>query len=296
MKIVAVYNPTSRVPRSEIERLFGIHAADWPLTIIETAAGEPISSRIAPELLQTSVVVAIGGDGTVSSTAAALIDTGVPLGIVPAGTTNMLAKVNRVPATAEGAIRLITGEHRIELVDAGICGDRVLLHLGGAGLDARIFERSSSSLKRRLQWLGYLPPAIRGVRDRGSDVAVTVDGATVNVHSRMVLIANTGAVIHPGFTVVPTQSRSDGLFEVAIFTANSMLEVGQTLSDLTIMRWRSSPRVIQLRGREIQIEASPAMPFEFDGDVIGKTPFAISVRQRAIAMICGLQASSDNGV
>ena len=273
--------------RQEVERLFTRYAEGTPLRFLETNVEESIPSLLAPELSSASVVVAVGGDGTVSGTAAALLGTGIPLGIVPAGSTNMLAKVNKVPLDTEGAVRLITGEHWVDEIDAGVSGDRVLLHLGGAGLDARIFQRSSTSLKRRFKWLGYAPSAVRSLQDAGAEVSISVDGSTINVRTRMVLVANSGSVIHPRFTVLPTASRSDGIFEVGIFTADSLPEIALTLSDLTVMRWRSSPRLIQLRGSDIRVEATPDLPFEFDGDVIGTTPFSLTVRQKAVRIICG---------
>lgn len=287
MTIVVIYNPTSRIPRDELEYLFRSHIPGSEFRVIETSADESVAAQLRPHLDSASVVVAVGGDGTVSATAAAMLDSRIPLGIVPAGSTNMLARVNRVPLRPGAAVQLIANQHRIESVDAGVCGERVLLHLGGAGLDAHIFERSSSSLKRKFRWLGYGPAALRSLGERASDVEVSVDGVVVKVRSRLILIANSGALIHPSFTVLPTDSRSDGIFEVGIFTADSMVEIAQSLADLTILRWRENSRLIQLRGREIRIAATPALPFEFDGDVIGKTPFALQVRQRAIDMICG---------
>ncbi len=293
MTILVVYNPTSHLPRDEIEQLFRSYAGKDRFCLIETSPDKSVAELLRHHLDTASMVVAVGGDGTVSATAAGMLERAIPLGIVPAGSTNMLARVNRVPLQPEAAVRLILGQHELERIDAGVCGDRVLLHLGGAGLDARMFERSSTLLKRRLRWLGYGPAVLRSLNERASNVEVVVDGIALTVRSRLVLIANSGALINPRFTVLPTESRSDGLFEVGIFTADSVTEIAQSVAHLTVMRWREDPRVILLKGRKIRIDALPALPFEFDGDVIGETPFALEVRQRAISMICGNSSESD---
>jgi diacylglycerol kinase family enzyme len=287
MSILVVYNPISRLARADLDQHLLRHFADQSVQVIETREEETIQHVLAPHLREADMVVAVGGDGTVSGAAAAVLGSSIPLGIVPAGSTNMLARMNRVPLDVDAAIALLAGEHALEAIDAGVSGDRVLLHLGGAGLDARIFQRSSSNLKRRLRWLGYGPPAIQSLRDSASEVCVTVDGVTVNVRSRMILVANAGSLIHPSFTIVPTESRSDGRFEIAIFTADNLKEIARSISDLTILRSRESPHIIRLAGSEVSVSADPPLPFEFDGDVIGETPFALEVRQKAVVMICG---------
>ncbi len=287
MSVLVVHNPVARVSQAEVERLLRAVAPDEAFSIVQTAHGEEIAGQIAGQLDGISVVVAVGGDGTVSETASVLMETGIPLGIIPAGTTNMLARVNGVPSDPRGAVELIFGRHRLENIDAGVAGKRVLLHLGGAGLDAKIFERSDPALKRRYRWLGYAPAALRSLGDPSFRVTVTVDGNTVCVPSRFVLIANSGALIHPKFTILPTASRTDGVFDVGIFLADSWPAIARTALELPLSRWRDSSNIVRMQGKEISVAADPPVPYEFDGDVIGMTPFQLSVRQRAVIMICG---------
>ncbi|MBX3070000.1 MAG: hypothetical protein KF883_05885 [Thermomicrobiales bacterium] len=287
MSIVLVHNPIGRVSLAEIQELFRIHAPGETLRVIDTSADEAISRLIAPELADASVVVAAGGDGTVSGVAAALLNTGIPLGIVPAGSTNMVARVMRVPLQADRAVQLIVGRHTRRMIDAGVSGDRVLLHQGGAGLDARIFERSSPAMKRRFKWLAYAPPALKSLGDPSSRVTVTADGVTVDVSSRFVLIANSGALLRESFTLMPGADSTDGLFDVGIFTADSWPAIAATAANLPLLRWKESSRIIRLTGSRISVAADPPIPYEFDGDVIGLTPFDLTVHRQAICMICG---------
>lgn len=282
-----VHNPISRVTLTEVEELFRLYAPGEQLRVVQTSTEEATPQLIAPELADASMVVAVGGDGTVSGTAAGLLNTGIPLGIIPGGSTNMVARVNRVPLRSDQAVQLLTGPHREQVIDAGRSGDRVLLHLGGAGLDARIFERSSSALKRRLKWMGYGPAALRSLGDASSRLTVTVDGVTAETQSRFVLIANSGSLIRESFSLVPAADRTDGVFDVAIFTADSWPAIAATAAELPWLRWRHSSRIITMRGVDISVQADPSMPYEFDGDVIGVTPFQITVHHLAIRMICG---------
>ena len=119
----------------------------------------PIHGIIDDLLGDATVAIASGGDGTVSQVAAAILDERIPLGIVPAGSTNMVAKVSDIPADSEKAVKLIFGWHRREWIDVGRSGERLLLHLGGSGIDARIFVGANSKLKT--------PPALDGLRPAG---------------------------------------------------------------------------------------------------------------------------------
>ncbi len=287
MSIVLVYNPISRVALSEVLALFRTHTPGETFRVIETSAEETTARLIAPELPDATMVVAVGGDGTVSGAAAGLLDTGIPLGIIPGGSTNMVARVNRVPMRTDRAVQLIAGRHVQQRIDTGVAGNRVLLHLGGAGLDARIFERSNLAMKRRLKWLAYGPAALQSLGDASSRLTLTVDGNTIDVQSRFVLIANSGALIRESLTLMPGADRTDGLFDVGIFTADSWPAIAATVTDLPWLRWRNSSRIIRMRGSQIAVSADPTLPYEFDGDVIGCTPFQLTVRHLAMCMICG---------
>ena len=252
-----------------------------------TVLSQPVSSIVADDLPGTSIVVAVGGDGTVSDVATALRGSEIPLAIIPGGTTNMVAKVNRVPGDLRGAVALIFGNHRIERIDVGRCGEKSLLHIGGSGLDARIFERSHQNLKRKIGWLAHGPPALSSVRLPSSRYSITVDGRTVVTHSRLVLILNSASLISARLSLFPGVSRTDGLFSVIIFTADSGLSVVSSLADILTFGRGKSPYMIRLDGQDISVEADPAMPFELDGDVVGMTPFRVIVEPAALSMIRG---------
>jgi diacylglycerol kinase family enzyme len=83
---------------------------------------------------RSDIVVAIGGDGTVADVATGLLGQGTALGIIPAGSTNIVARELRIPRQARGAARLLFGPHRIAPIDVGRCKRAVLPPHGGRGL------------------------------------------------------------------------------------------------------------------------------------------------------------------
>lgn len=255
------------------------------LHVRHTKPDTPIHGIIEDLLEDATVAIASGGDGTVSQVAAALLDQQIPLGIVPAGSTNMVAKVSNISNDPKEAVRLIFGWHRREWIDAGRSGDRLLLHIGGSGIDARIFIGASSRLKRRLRWLAYVPPAVTGAMAKPSMFTVTVNGTETRVRSNLVLVANSAQLLNENIRLVRDVSRTDGVFDILIYTADNPIKLAAAgLTSLT-GHLESLGQVIRLRGSHIRIDADPPAPTELDGEVVGETPLEIEVLPRAVELI-----------
>lgn len=247
----------------------------------------PIGGLIADDLDRATLAIASGGDGTVSQVAAAILGHPLPLAIVPAGSTNMVAKVSDIPANPQDAIRLIFGDHRRERIDVGQSGDRLLLHLGGAGIDARIFLGANPTLKKYFRWAAYFPPAVAGAFAGQADFTITVDDQVTQIRSSMVLVANSAQLLHSRIHLVEEVSRNDGAFDVLIYTAKNPLELaGAGFVSFTGLL-ETTGQVIRMRGASIRIESDPPVPTELDGEVAGETPLEIEVLPQAIELIRG---------
>lgn len=231
------------------------------------------------------LLVAVGGDGTVADVAGAAVEHGLPLAILPGGSTNIIAGELGIPSDPASGAALIFGPHRLKLLDAGACGDRIFLHMVGAGFDSRFFARSNPALKRKVGWLAYLPAAARTLFDRPVDARVTVDGTEVRAITPMVLVANGRSVIHAALRIADGISKSDGIFDVFIVTATSGPEKARVLGRMITRHLDASPYVIRLRGRDVRIETDPPLPVQFDGDVDGDTPVRLRMLPGALRVV-----------
>ena len=287
-RIVVIANPRSRVSPDRLEQLVRAYMpAGSTIALRHTRPDMPIRGIVEDELEHATVAIASGGDGTVSQVAAAIIDCQIPLGIVPAGSTNMVAKVSDIPSNAERAVELIFGSHWRERIDAGRSGERLLLHLGGAGIDARIFIGANPTLKKYFRWAAYVPPAVAGAFADQTEFTVTVDGQVTRIRSSLVLVANSAQLLHSKIYLVDSVSRSDGMFDVLIYTARNPFELaGAGLASLVGLL-ETTGQVIRMRGKSIRIEADPPAPTELDGEVVGETPLKIEVLPQAIELIRG---------
>jgi diacylglycerol kinase (ATP) len=231
------------------------------------------------------MVIAVGGDGTVAEVASGIIGLGVPLAILPGGSTNIIARELGIPTDIDAGTALICGPHRHNRIDVGRADRRHFLHMAGAGFDSQMFARSSSKLKRRVGWLAYLPAAARTLLDRPALARVTVDGTEVAARSPLVLVANGRSVAHPKLTIAEGISRSDGVFDVFIVTAVRPGPMVRVLGRFATRHIDRSPYVTRLRGRQVTIEAEPALPVQFDGDVDGTTPVSIDMMPGALDVV-----------
>ncbi len=285
-RLLAIANPATR---RDVRQIIGAlrHAAPDGVTIdthITRRAGQ------ARELAEqygsgARLLVAIGGDGTVGDVAAAAVDHAIPLAILPGGSTNIIARELGIPSDPAAGAALIFGQHRLVTMDAGVCGDRIFLHMVGAGFDSRFFARSNQALKRKFGWLAYLPAATRTLFDKPVETRVVVDGDEVRAITTMVLVANGPSVIHPSLRIASEISVSDGVFDVFMITARSGAEKAGVLGRMFTRQIDASPHVIRLRGREVVIETDPPLPVQFDGDVDGETPVQLRMLPGAVRLV-----------
>ncbi|HEY6954232.1 MAG TPA: diacylglycerol kinase family protein, partial [Flavisolibacter sp.] len=216
LKILFVINPVSG----------GKEKNDWEASIREyfkdkphstefyllTGKDDKVSVQHHIDRLQPDRVVAVGGDGTVKMLAGILKETGIVLGILPAGSANGMARELKVPLVAEQALDVIVNGSCRKLDLIKINEEEICLHLSDLGLNALLvknFEQSSS----RGMW-GYGKAVFKVLWKKPlMYLTIKTDKQEVRRKAYMVVIANaqtygTGAIINPDGQL------NDGFFEV----------------------------------------------------------------------------------
>jgi len=120
-------------------------------------------------------IVAAGGDGTISSVVSLLIETDIPLGIIPAGTLNHFAKDLRLPLDLDGAVRVITAQ-QIHAVDVGAVNGRIFINNSSIGIYPQIVQKRDEIRQRlgRNKWIAMLM-AFLNVFKRYPTINVRID-------------------------------------------------------------------------------------------------------------------------
>lgn len=286
--VLAVVNPaTGRAPLGPIVDELRRQAADLriDLTIVFTThAGHAVN--LAQDAVPSGcAIIAVGGDGTVSDVVTGIIGSDCAVGIVPTGSTNMIAKELGIPRDVTSAMRIALASPARREIDVARTGSTTFLHMAGAGFDAAVMRDANPSVKRRLGWIAYLPAAARHLRFPMFDLDVTVDGVAATLPARTVLCAIGSSIIHPRFRVGEGIDRADGLIDVCIFSPPGLLATASCAWWIARGTPGRSRWLRQLRGRSVRLSSNLAIPFEVDGDPQGELPVEIEMLDQRVSVI-----------
>lgn len=287
-KVLAIVNPaTGIMPAWRIERMLLSTAADLGIDL-EVRYTDYEDHAI--ELAQSAVgvydtVVAVGGDGTVSEVAAGVVGADINLAIVPAGSTNMIAKDLGIPLRLGNATRVALSSSTTIDLDIAFAMGAAFLHMAGAGYDAEIMRSTPSRWKRKIGWLAYLGPALGALRSAPFQLDLDVDGVQTSWRARMVLFGLGGSIIHPKFVVGRGIDRTDGVADILVFDPRSFSAVLSTLSWLALGRPERSRWHHHLRGHRVTMSADRPVPFEADGSYRGDLPVEIDIAPQGVTVV-----------
>ncbi|HET6651838.1 MAG TPA: diacylglycerol kinase family protein [Nocardioides sp.] len=228
------------------------------------------------------VVVAVGGDGMLSSVATAVVDAGGVLGVVPSGRGNDFARMLGLSADPrQVAHTLLEGEPMA--VDVVVAGDRVVLGSVYAGVDSlasEIVDRSGR-LPRVLQ---YPCAAVRAiVRFDPVRFTLDVDGERLEEEAYTVVVANS-AYYGAGMRVAPRASLTDGLLDVVVVRAASKLRLVRNLPRLYDGTHVDLDEVLLLRGRRVSLAGAGVTAYG-DGEPLGPLPVTAEVRPASLRVL-----------
>ncbi len=258
--------------------------------LYETTGEESLSDVVHAAVSENAYgwVAAIGGDGTVSRVANGLVDSGIPLAIIPAGTGNALAKALAIPQDTEGACELLQDAQHIRHVDGLQVGDQTFFLHMGVGIESKTMERTSAEQKNRFGSLAYLWTAVKEAAGwQPHHFAVTVDGETHHLDASELVLANASEIGVLGLewaeSIIPDDSRVD----LVVVRARSLLDYVQLLWALVRRRQRSQDHVQFFQAQqEIKLEAKRPLPVHGDGELIGsKQSLTAAVRPGVLQII-----------
>jgi YegS/Rv2252/BmrU family lipid kinase len=235
---------------------------------LTTAAGD--EPRVTREALKLGFrkIVAVGGDGTWSNVANAILDSGVKarLGLVPGGTGCDLAKSLGIPARdVAGCAAIIHNGHE-RTIDVGRVEGRHFLNLVGFGLDIAVLEDSKT-----VKWLGgdllYLYCTLRQLYAfPGFPVEIEVDGGPAERHDLMMLIIANARVFGGGFKIAPRADLQDARLDAMAFQNMVLSRRLPVMMRLMQGTHESAPEVAARVGHSFRLRFSQPPSYETDGE------------------------------
>jgi len=210
-------------------------------------------------------VVAVGGDGTAYEVACGLMDTQIPLGIIPAGTGNDFIKTVGIPNKPLQALELIL-KNEPRPVDVGRMNDQLFLNVSGTGFDVTVLDYTLAAKKYVRGILPYLIGLIRGIAHyKPVHIRFTVDGVTEERDVLICSIAN-GRFFGGGIPICPDAAPDDGYFDLVVVENKPRWMIPFYIPGLLFGKVLTFPFTAHRRCKEVTI-VSKGMRLNMDGEV-----------------------------
>jgi len=291
-RCAVIYNPTKISDKFLILVEEGLQRKGWGNTLwLETSVEDPGGAITRQAVAaQVDLVIAAGGDGTIRYVADGLAHTGIPLGLVPAGTGNLLARNLNLPLEEVEAIEVALGGQvrQVDLVKITV-DDRAPEHfavMAGIGIDAVIMGETDEGLKDKVGSAAYFVAAAKALGRLPVRMTVQLDGSrSIRRHAMLCVIGNVGT-LRGNLTLIPGASPDDGLLDLYIASPRRFRHWAKLALRLLTRRPKKDDQVDQHTGKRVRIMINGKDNYQLDGDVLGESTILDAEIQPGALAIC----------
>jgi diacylglycerol kinase (ATP) len=241
----------------------------WEGMVLETSAGlnvEAIGAALSRRDFQ--LVLAVGGDGTVAEVMAAAHQQNVPMGIVPRGTANIVARELGLPTgwrkATRRALERFPSTRPVDLVRVN---DGYSALASGIGFDATVMRYTPRALK---YWLGRAAYLVAGAwwlpQAPLFECTIRADGEAIEMTAVVVLVVNAGMLGAAPFRFGPNIAIDDGWLDIVVYRPRTAGERAGILWRIVRQRADGSS-MMQRKARSVEIKAPDLQWYEVDGEV-----------------------------
>jgi diacylglycerol kinase family enzyme len=293
-RVVVIVNPTKfddvGAVSKEVTEAAAVIGHPAP-TFVETDKDDPGFGQTRRALAEgATLVCALGGDGTVRAVAQELVGTGVPLGLLPGGTGNLLARNVDAPVKdLTEAVRVaLTGRQRTIdvgwlMTGAAAEGSGVPtrpddpanadIHLftvmAGVGFDAVMMDDAPESIKGAIGWAAYVVSGAKHLRDEPFEATLTLDGRTDHQGPTRSLVVGNCGTLQGGIRLLPDAVLDDGVLDSAVLTPDGLAQWTALAGRVVAGKHEDGPSIARATARAVEVTVDPPQEVEADGDVLG---------------------------
>ena len=278
LRCAVIYNPIKITDWNTFRRRveYELRSRGWQSAIwLETSpadSGKAATERAVAE--GVDLVLGAGGDGTIRVVTAGLAGTGIPFGLIPAGTGNLLARNLGIPLDEGSALTVAFDgrEFPIDLIRVQVDAEPpdYFAVMAGIGIDAVIMQGANPDLKKAVGSAAYFVSAAQYANHPPVQISVRIDDRPpIRRRAHLAMIGNVG-LLSGNISLIPDARANDGLLDVLIAAPRTSRDLlGLIFHVVTRSQRRQDEQLIRLQGRRVTLTVDEADHYQLDGDTAG---------------------------
>jgi len=285
-RVLLTLNPHSRNGDSGKESLV-VALKQLGVEFIEQAPSDPqrlseTLGRLDREHLPPDRILVGGGDGTINRLLPQLLAAALPVGIIPLGTANDLARTLGIPEDPVEAVR-IAATGRSETIDLGMVNGKLYANVASIGLGPKVTERLSGELKQSLGVFGYPRILLNAYREsKPFHCRISVDGTPAKRLRTLHLAVGNGRFYGGGTAVFEDAAIDDRRLDLFSLSPIPLWRLLTLAPWLRYGRHRVLEEVWTAHGTSIEVTTSHKLAISADGELVSETPARFELLPRAL--------------
>jgi len=250
---------------------------------VECRRREDLSPLIVKHRDGMECAIVGGGDGTLNAAAFGVIEAGLPLGILPLGTANDLARTLGIPFDLDGAAQVIAAGRRRK-IDLGLVNGQPFFNVASIGLSAELAQKLTRDIKRRFGRLGYALIAMKVLAQaRPFSATITSETESVRVKTLQIAVGN-GRFYGGGNAVEKDASIDDQHLDLYSLEFERAWKLALMARSFRYGKHGAWSEVRAIRAQEFDIRTRRPRPINADGEIVTQTPARFSIKPGAVTV------------
>jgi len=277
-RAAVIYNPAKVTDwitfRRHVE--YELKSRGWERALwLETTSEDPGRAMTAYAVRENvDLVLGAGGDGTIRVICSGLAHTGIPFGLIPAGTGNLLARNIGIPLDEVAALDVAFDgvDKAVDLVRLQV-DDQPPDHfavMAGIGLDAVIMEGADPKMKKAVGSAAYFVSAAQNANHPPMHATVAVDDQPpIRRRASVIVVGNVGFLL-ANIQLIPGARADDGILDVLVASPRTLRDWVRLTTRVLTRRRQPDAQLDRLTGRRVTITVEERDQFQLDGDTVGE--------------------------
>ncbi|MGM3307987.1 lipid kinase [Anabaena sp. WFMT] len=233
---------------------------------------------------EIDLVIVGGGDGTLNAAVDAVVETQLPLGILPLGTANDLARTLGIPNSLPEACQIIAAG-QLQHIDLGWVNGKYFFNVASLGLSVKITQRLTTEVKRRWGIFAYAAAAFKVIwKSRPFGAEIRMNGQSIHVKTVQIAVGN-GRYYGGGMAVFHDATIDDQRLDLYSLEVKHWWEIIPLLPAMRQGRHIHWPNVRAIQGKEFEVYTRKPRPINTDGEITTYTPAVFRVIPMAISVL-----------